>query len=142
LRDRRLWTVDPRTVVSLSVTQRGQKRALTRDPVSKAWLKNDSIVNAAVEEIVHRLGELQVEDWVARGLDQAKLLKADGSEFELVLELIEAGQSRKRILNLRLGKPYGSTVLEQNQLVVFRFPISLYGYILQYLTIPTPNAEL
>jgi hypothetical protein len=144
LRDRRLWTFDPASVVAINVTQRGQKRApFNRDPLTKAWVKNDAIVNAALEEIVHRLSEMQVEDWVAQGLDQAKQLKADGSELELVLDLAEPGKTRKPLnLNLRLGKPYGSTVLEQNQLVVFRMPVSLYGYILQYLTIPTPSSEL
>ncbi len=144
LRDRRIWSFVSTNVTAITVTQRGQKRTWARHPVTKLWHKDDTILNAAIEETLHRLGQLQADDWVARGEDQAKLLKVDGSEYQLVLDLSEAGTPRKLTLNLRLGvrgQPYGSVVLEQDQLVVFKFPASLYGLVLQYLSVPLQPAE-
>jgi hypothetical protein len=144
LRDRHLWRFASSNVMGIHVTQRGRKRAWERDPVTKAWSKADSVNHAAIEETLHRLGEVQIDDWVARGEDQAKLLKADGTEYQLALDVAESGKTRRLTLNLRLGsrgQPYGSTVLEQDQPVVFRFPTALYALVLQYLSIPLEPAE-
>jgi hypothetical protein len=94
---------------------------------------------------LHRLGQLQAENWISRGTDQAKVLKTDGSEYQLTLALSENGTIRKLVLNLRLGlrgQPYASVNLDQGEPVVFLFPVSLYAMVLQYLSIPSQAAEL
>jgi len=145
LRDRRIWNFASSNVMSITISQHGQKRELPRDPVSKAWFRQDQVASAAVEETVHRLGELQADSWVARGPAQAKLLKTDGSEYQLILDVnLGGGTPTKLLLNLRLGssgQPYGAVLLEEHQLIVFKFPPALYGMILQNLSIPVVNAE-
>jgi hypothetical protein len=145
LRDRRIWTFAGSNVVSLAVTQHNQRRELVRDPVSRTWSRVDQIANAQIEETLHRLGELQADAWVARGADQARLLKTDGSEYQLTLNLSEHGATRELVLNLRLGlrgQPYGAVTLEQKQPVVFKVPPSLYALVLQSLSVPSNAVEL
>jgi hypothetical protein len=146
LRDRRIWTFASSNVTSLAIVQRGQRREWTRNPVSRAWFRDDQVAHAAVEETLHRLGELQADAWVARGEDQAKLLKVDGSEFQLAIHVSERGKTRPPlVVNLRLGmrgQPYGAVVLDEGQPVVFKFPASLYALVVQYLSVPSAAAEL
>jgi hypothetical protein len=144
LRDRRIWSFASSNVTAVTVTQRGQKRPLARDPVTKTWLRDDTVNNAAIEETLHRLGELQADSWVALGADQARQLRTDGSVYQLAIDLSEGGKVRKLILNLRLslvGQPYGAVILEQDQPVVFKVPVATYGLVMQYLSIPTQAAD-
>ena len=132
LRDRRIWNFASTNVTAISISQRGQKRELVRDAATKSWLRDDQVGTAAIEETLHRLGALQADSWVARGQDQAKLLKTDGSEYQLVLDVNQGGALSKLTLNLRLGlsgQPYAAVKLEEQQLVTFKFPASLYGMI-------------
>jgi hypothetical protein len=145
LRDRRIWAFAASNVTSLTIVQHNQRRELARDPVSRSWFREDQVASAAIDETLHRIGELKADAWVARGEDQAKVLKADGSEYQLLLNLSENGKTRKLTLNLRLGvrgQTYGSVILEENQPVVFKFPPNLYALIVQFLSVPSASAEL
>jgi hypothetical protein len=144
LRDRHIWQFASSNVTRITVMQHDQRHVVSRDQATKTWFRQDQVTNAAWEEILHRLGQLQADAWVSRGVDQAKLLHVDGSEYQLTLDVLEGGKPRPYILNLRLGtrgQPYGAVTLEEDQLVVFRFPAELYGLIMQYLSIPSSNAE-
>jgi hypothetical protein len=145
LRDRRIWSFASSNVTAMTIQHREQKRELLRDPVSRMWSKDDQIAHAAVEETLYRLGQLQAENWVARGHDQAKLFRTDGSEYQLTLHLQESGKSHQLVLGLRVllsGQPYASVILEQGQPVVFKFPVALYGLVAQHLGIPSLTADL
>jgi len=55
-------------VARATVSQGGQTRKLVRDPAG-GW-SADAILNAAIEETFHRLGNLHVVSWVDRGPGQ------------------------------------------------------------------------
>lgn len=145
LRDRRVWTFASTNVTNVSITMRGQKRELTRDPATRLWDKSNPVLNAAVEETLHRLGQLEVDSWTARGTDQAERFGAGGNKFQLVLGLNEDGKSRGLTLNFgnlaSSGQPYAAVVLEQGDPVVFKFPAQLYGLVAEYLSVPSAGSE-
>jgi hypothetical protein len=146
LRDRRIWEFASSNFQHLTIGRRGQVRELTRDPVSRLWFKDDQVEHAAIEETLHRLGELQADSWVARGREQVALFRLDGSDYRLTLDLNENGRSRQLTLALRVGaggRPYAAVVLdEEKEPVVFHFPVALYALVAKYLNVPTAESEL
>jgi hypothetical protein len=145
LRDRRVWSFASTNVTSVSITMRGQKRELIRDPATGQWDKSNPVLNAGREETLHRLGQLEVDSWTARGPDQAERFGAGGNKFQLVLGLNEGGKSRRLTLNFgnlaSSGQPYAAVVLEQGEPVVFKFPAQLYHLVAEYLSVPSVGSE-
>ncbi|MHC1769296.1 MAG: DUF4340 domain-containing protein [Verrucomicrobiia bacterium] len=145
LRDRRVWSFASSNVTSVTTIMRGQKRELTRDPATRQWDKANPVLNAAIEETLHRLGQLEADSWSARGQDQAERFGAAGSKFQLVLGLNEQGKSRRLTVSFgnlaSSGQPYAAVVLEQGEPVVFKFPAQLYGLVAEYLSIPSVGVE-
>jgi hypothetical protein len=139
-RDRRLWDLDGKRMTRATVSQRGRTRMFVRDPAN-GW-SPDAILNAAIEETFHRLGDVQAVSWVDRGADKWKLLSVD---YGLTLEAQVAGQPRT--FAIEFGKPspsgqiYAATVLENDQTVIFEFPREIFREVAQYLSIPDPPAS-
>lgn len=142
LRDRRVWNFASSNVVGVTVVQRGHKRELARDPVTRTWIRDNPPANAAIEETLHRLGELQAESWVARGQSQAEKLGAAGGKYDLTLQLNEGGPLKLSFGSLSSsGQPYAAVTLEQGEPVVFKFPALLYGLVAEYLNVPVAAPE-
>jgi hypothetical protein len=144
LRDRRIWSFASSNVTAVTIQRRDEKQELVRDPATKLWVNSDLVAHAAIEETLHRLGGLQADDWTARGHDQARIFRTDGSEYQLTLHLLESGKPRQLVLALRVllsGQPYAAVTLEQGQPIVFKFPVALYGMVAQHLGIPALTAE-
>ncbi len=145
LRDRRVWRFASSNVTSVTALMRGQKRELTRDPATRHWDKTNPVLDAAIEETLHRLGQLEADSWTARGPDQAERFGAAGNKFQLMLNLNEQGESRSLSVNFgnlaSSGQPYAAVVLEQGEPVIFKFPAQLYGLVAEYLSLPSEGAE-
>jgi hypothetical protein len=145
LRDRQIWTFAPSNVVKITAVQRGQTNEWVRDVATHLWGHTDGMANAALEETVHRLSTLHADYWSGFGAADAKLYGIADSKYQITLDLNEAGKPRH--LSVTFGKlamsgqPYAAVVLEQNQPVIFKFPIKVYEFVAQYLRVPTAGGE-
>jgi hypothetical protein len=146
IRDRHIWHFESTNVVSFNVVQSDSQRLRLRDAATGAWVKNDLIQTAEIEETLHRLGEVQVDYWVGIGDTVARQCGTGSNTFQLTFNLKENGQTRQ--LNLAFGRlamsgqMYAAAVLEQQKPVVFKFPAKLYEGVVHYLGIPTPDNSL
>ncbi|MFO1501609.1 MAG: DUF4340 domain-containing protein [Verrucomicrobiota bacterium] len=144
LRDRQIWNFASSNVARVTISQNGHQREIVRDSVTRRWSRDDLIVDAAIEETVHRLGRLQAEAWVARGARQAQRFGTAAGKYQLTLYLT-GPEARPLILDFGnlapSGQPYATVVLEQGEPVVFKFPAQLYALVAEYLNVPSVNRE-
>lgn len=90
LRQRRLWSFTEDQVDRITATQQGRSRTLIRQGTNSWALAPGSqgeIFSEAVEETVHRLGDLSVLAWVGRGEADRTRLGFDAASLGLVIEL-------------------------------------------------------
>jgi hypothetical protein len=138
-RDRRIWQFTENDVARLTIRQNGKVRELLRAGTNQ-WAfaaGSQGIINEfAIEEAVHRLGELSAAAWLARG-DEQRVRYGFTSDAHTIS--IETKHGEK--LNLEFGQvaasglPCASVSLD-GQSWIFEFPLALYQYVLSYLTIP------
>lgn len=143
LRHRRLWNFIPDQVVALSVQLGPETRKLNRAP-DGSWA-SDPILNAALLDTVQRLAELHAVDWVARGQERLAAHGFLDSPRQITLHV--ASGAKIDPYTIEFGKPalsghrYAAVLLENNQKIIFRFPIAEYSLIDQYLfNPPKPGA--
>ena len=145
LRDRRIWDFASSNVTSVTVSQRGKKRQLVRDPVTHKWDRENVPLDAGIEETLFRLGRFQAESWVARGTNQAERLGTAAGKYDLSFDLNEAGKQRRLALSFgkpaSSGVPYAAVTLEQGEPILFKFPAQLYALVAEYLSVPQADAE-
>jgi hypothetical protein len=142
LRDRRLWNFTTNQVVSVTSVYQGKATKILRSPEGVWSLATPGMINntLAVEEAVHRLGELRVVSWLDRGADRAGLLGITDTHHKLAIEVLVDGQRQmlvaafgNRVGNLNVA---ASTYLD-GQVIVFEFPQKLYDEtVAQWLTFP------
>jgi hypothetical protein len=140
LRDRRIWNFTENDVTRLIIRQNGKVRELQRTGMNQ-WAfaaGSQGIINEfAVEETVHRLGELTAVAWVAHGDQQRTRYGFSENSFRITFETKQSGK-----LDLEFGDvaasgfPCASVVLD-GQSWIFEFPWPLYQFVQSYLTIPT-----
>ncbi|MFM1768563.1 MAG: hypothetical protein RJA22_1092 [Verrucomicrobiota bacterium] len=152
LAHRRVWSFTTNQVLGLSATYRGVSFKLSRGanhawnfaPGSQGVLRNPY----AIEELVHRLGELQAAAWTARG-EEARL--AHGFPPDAVSLVIELkGADKPQSLRLEFaspehggrapnGIPYALTTVG-GEPRVFEFPLPLYVLLVRDLFQPLAGA--
>jgi len=133
LRDRRVWRFTTNQVTRLTAQYRGQSRVHQRSPAHVWNLAPGSqgVLNnpPAIEEIVHGLGELRAETWVAKG-DNSRAtygFKQDGDR--LLVELKNG--DKPHTLTLEFGErapnnvPYALTEVD-DQTRIFEISPQLY----------------
>jgi hypothetical protein len=133
LRDRRIYDFSPTNVSAITVSAHGKTNRVTRTP--QGWAGADPIRNAALEETVFRLGNLQAHDWVDKGtIKWASLgFQPDG----IMLEVDLAPGSQTAAPPIMFGKLaprdniYAATYLPGDaEPTVFIFPADLYKTLL------------
>lgn len=138
-RERRIWHQSEEHVARVLTRQAGKTRELIRNGTNSWSLAPGSqgIINPdAVEETVHRLGQLYAMAWVAVGEPELARhgFQADGLEVTLVLK---SGDQ----LSVRFGGgapsglTYAATTLA-GQVWIFECPPSISELARAYLTIP------
>jgi hypothetical protein len=145
-RDRRVWNFSETNVAQVTLKQNGKTRVLIRTGENKWSLGSQGILDnpPAVEETVHRLGELTVLGrWVDRGVSDADALKKyalNPANLQLTVEL-KTGEKLSLAFGAELtpANTALAAVTYGNERWVFIFPPVLYQYVATYLTIP-PNA--
>ena len=139
-RDRRIWNFPEGDVAQITLQQNGKTRTLIRNGPNKWSLAPGSqgIINPpAIEETVHRLGELAAAGWIARGLTEPEKFGFNTNNLQIAVEL-KTGE--------KLAVDFGAPISDQTALAAvtlagerwaFVFPPVLYQFVLNYLTIPT-----
>jgi hypothetical protein len=148
LRDRRVWSFATNQVARLTIRHQGNTLQLLR-ATSGDWKMEagSGILNNthAIEETVHRLGELRAAVWVDRGEGKRQLYGFGDANDKLVFEL--KGGDKPQILSVEFGDRAGSTypyalANVDGQVWIFEFPLQLYLQVAQYLLAPVaPHAK-
>ena len=140
-RDRRLWNFSEANVTQVTLRQGGKTRQLVRTGDNKWSLGANSqgIINPpAVEETLHRLGELTAAGWVGRNISAPEKFGLNTNNLSVAIEL-KSGEK----LNLDFGAelPRNQTALAavtlDGERWAFVFPPVLYQLVVAYLTIPS-----
>jgi hypothetical protein len=137
LRDRRVWNFSASNVVSVTVSQKDRTRKLTRTG-ARQWTADgqplDEAKGAALEEGLARLGQLQAQQWNARGAAKLAGYGIPDTGFSLLVELNLGGAPQT--LTIAFGRapakrnPYASVPGPDGEPVVFEFPLALYQEVI------------
>jgi hypothetical protein len=143
LRERRLWDFTEENVTRLALTQRGQTRELIRSGTNNWGFATNSqgvINNFAVEETVHRLGELFADGWVDRGETNRARYGFDTNALQLAVD-VKRADKKIETLNLEFSgvtptrPPYGAVQLD-GQPWFFELSPALGEMVRTYLCLP------
>ena len=138
-RERRLWHFSETNVAQITMRQNGQTRQLVRTGENKWSLAaGQGMINPpAVEETVHRLGELAASGWVGRNVTAPEQFGLNTNNLSLAVEL-KTGE--KFAVDFGSEIPQAQTALAavtlDGERWVFVFPAPLYQLVAAYLTIP------
>ena len=139
LRERRLWNFTEDDVARLTIRQNGKVRELVRHGTN-SWAfapgSQGMINDLAIEETVHRYGELAAASWAARG---AENLPTHGFKTNNLALTFELKNGTKHSVDFGGASPapypYAATVVD-GQTWIFEFPLGLHQLTMSYLTIP------
>jgi hypothetical protein len=139
-RDRRIWSFSETNVAQVTLRQNGKTRVLVRTGDNKWSLGPGSqgVINPpAVEETLHRLGELTATGWVGHDVTAPEKYGLNPDNLALTVEL-KTGE--KLSVDFGMELPRGQTALASvnfdGSRWVFVFPPVLYQFVVTYLTIP------
>jgi hypothetical protein len=139
-RERRIWTFSENDVAQIVIHQNGKTWQIIRSGPNK-WSfapGSEGIINPpAVEETVHRLGELTAAGWVALNTTNAAPYGFKPDNLQITVEL---KNGTKNTVDFGAEAPTAKTALAavtlEGEHWVFVFPPVLYQFVLSYLTIP------
>ena len=140
LRDRRIWSFSETNVAQVTLCQSGKTRVMVRNGVNQWSLAAGSqgVINPpALEETMHRLGELTALGWVARDVTDPMKFGLAPDNLEITVEL-KNGEKFSTAFGTEL--PSAHTALAAVTLAgerwAYVFPPVPYQFVLSYLTIP------
>ncbi len=142
-RNRRVWNFSETNVTQVTLRQGGKTRVLVRAGENKWSLGANSqgILNnpPAIEETMHRLGELTAAGWVGRNVTAPEKFGLNPGNLSLTVEL---NSGEKLTLDFGAELARGQTALAavtlDGERWVFVFPPVMFQFVTTYLTIP-PN---
>jgi hypothetical protein len=144
-RDRQIWDFSETNVAQITLRQNGKTRTLLRNGVnlwSIAAGSQGTITPPAVEESIHRLGDLTALGWlgiVGRGLSPVE----GGFNTNNLQIAVELKTGEKLSVDFGMELPRDNTALAavtlDGERWVFVFPPVTYQFVSTYLTIP-PDA--
>jgi hypothetical protein len=138
-RDRRLWNFTERDVAQITIRQNGKTRQIIHNGANKWSLAPGSqgIINPpAIEETVHRLGELTATGWVGRNVTDPIPYGLKPENLSLTAELKSGAK-----YTVDFGEPISNqtalaAAILDGERWAFVFPPALYQLVQGYLTIP------
>ena len=143
-RDRRVWQFSENDVAQITLRQNGKTRTMIHDgvnkwspaPGSQGW---QGIINnpPAIEESVHRLGELTATGWVARNVTEPEKFGLSPDNLEITVEL-KSGEKLSVAFGTELPSAHTAlaAVTLDGERWALVFPATLYQFVLAYLTLP------
>jgi len=138
-RDRRIWDFSETNVAQVTLRQSGKLRQLVRTGENKWSIAagNGMINPPAVEETIHRLGQLTAAGWVGRNITEPEKYGLATNNLAVTIEL-KTGE--KWQLDFGVELPQSQTALAAVTYGAgrwaFVFPPVLYQFVANYLTIP------
>jgi hypothetical protein len=141
-RDRRVWSFSETNIAQVTLKQSGKTRQLIRTGDNKWSLAPGSqgIINPpAIEETLHRFGDLTAAGWVGHNITEPEKYGLYPENLSVTVEL---NSGEKFNLDFGAELPKGQTALAAVNLGgerwVFVFPPVLFQFVTTYLVIP-PN---
>ena len=145
LRDRHIWSFDTSNVVSLTIHQLGATRKYVRAPDGE-WtfapgFHGPPLVNwPALEEGVHRLGDLHATYWSGVGDAHGQEFGFAKADFSLDVEVKNGDKTGIYTIQFGGRSPYSypyAAVVQNGLRLVFEFPVDLYeNFVDPDMTIP------
>lgn len=139
LRPRRIWHFTESDVARVRIEEGGRTRELVRNGTNTWSLGTNSfgsINTFAVEETVHRVGDLNAAFWTARGDFNRAAYGFTNPVHRLTFEMKDGSQHTLEFGGTAPSQfPYATTTID-GQPWVFEFPWDTYQYIQTYLSIP------
>jgi hypothetical protein len=140
-RDRRIWNFSETNVAQITLHQNGKTRQIIRNGENKWSLAPGSqgmIDNTpAIEETVHRLGDLVAAGWVGRNITPPEKYGLNTNNLSITFEL---NNGEKHSVDFGTEVPAAHTALAavtlDGERWAFVFPPVLYQFVVTYLTIP------
>ncbi len=144
-RDRQIWKFTENDVTQITLQENGKTRTIVRDganqwspaPGSQGWqgiVKNPP----AIEETVHRLGELTALYWIGRNItDPEKNYGLDTNNLAITIDL-KSGEKLSVAFGTELPAAHTAlaAVTLDGERWAFVFPPVLYQFVVTYLAIP------
>ncbi|HEV8542888.1 MAG TPA: DUF4340 domain-containing protein, partial [Verrucomicrobiae bacterium] len=138
LRDRRIWSFPATNLLKLTFSLGSATNSFARGPAG--W-SDDPIANAAREEAVFRLSQLQARSWVAKGKERLGPFAINESSLKLELEVSENGGSAK--YRVHFGRSslrhdiYAAVILPgDTEPMIMEFPGEVYNPLAQAFPLP------
>ncbi len=147
LRDRRVWSFSTNQVIRLTIQHRGYPRQVLRNTSGEWSLAPGSqgIINTfAIEEMMHRLGDLRAVSWLGRGDEHRAKYGFTDNGHKLVIDLRLGDKQRALTLEFspRPPAPYPYALATvDGQTWIFEFPPDLFSQIANYLANPPLTAS-
>jgi hypothetical protein len=144
-RERRIWNFAESDVAQVTIRQDGKTRQVVRNGANKWSLAAGSqgMINPpAIEEAVHRLGELTAVGWVGHNVTELEPFGLKPDNLSLTVELKSGA---KYTVDFGSGLPSQTAlaaVMLDGERWVFVFPPVLYQFVSNYLTIPAPQGGI
>jgi hypothetical protein len=143
LRERTLWNFSETNVMRLTLKQRGVTRELIHGATNQ-WsfaAGSQGLINTfAVEEAVHRLGQLGADTWLARGENERARFGfgADSGAIALTLE-VKTGETRENFsfefAPAANGQPPTGVIALDGQPWFFDVPPAIAELVTSYLNL-------
>jgi hypothetical protein len=135
-RERRLWNFSETNVAQVTLRQNGKMAQLVRTGTNQWSVAAGSaiIMPPAVEETVHRLGELTVAGWIGRKFT-AQDIGLTTNSLSVTLEL-KSGEKYAVDFGGEVSQTALAAVTLEGERWAFVFPPVLYPLVVQYLANP------
>ena len=140
-RDRHIWSFSETNIAQVTLQQNGKTREMIRTGNDKWSLSANSqgIINPpAIEETMHRLGELTAAGWVAHNVTAPEKFGLNTNNLSITVELKTGGKLSVDFgAELTKAQTALAAVTFDGERWVFVFPPVLYQFVATYLTIPS-----
>jgi hypothetical protein len=137
-RERRIWNFSETNVVRVTLRQNGKMRQLDRTGVSQWRLADGSqgIINPpAIEETVHRLGQLTAAGWLGRSSATMEKIGLNTNNLSVAVEL-KTGEKFSVDFGAEVAQTALAAVTLAGERWAFVFPPVIYPLVAEHLTIP------
>jgi hypothetical protein len=143
-RNRRIWNFSETNIAQVTLTQSGKTRVLIRTGENKWSLGPNSqgIINPpAIEETMHRIGDLAAFYWIGRNITKPEEYGLNPGNLSITVEL-KTGEKMELAFGAELSQSQTAlaAVTLDGERWVFVFPPTLFQFVTTYLALP-PNAQ-
>ena len=146
LRDRQIWNFASTNATAVTITHKGRSQKIARN-AERQWANTngplDLVTATALEEALHRLGQLRAESWVAQGTNRLAIHGFTDVAHQLTIETTR--DLKTHFFTIQFGRwspnrrPYAAVIFD-GQPVIFEFPPKLFlEFVAPYLSIPEPS---